>query len=214
MADSTSQNPEGQTSPSNSPSLPPPPTNPPPASQGRSSAGRSTPRKRNNNRRKKTTTSRNVKPTEPKTRAATPKKEETERTEGITPDEVRDMLEDIGEGLHDFACTALKLDPKEWPDLFTWDKRELDKTAPALSRVLNRHRRLEPIVKASDELLVTLKIGKYVTRNIGKTRAAAALPFEGEPDVDDDQADDESKGGAKRDVHGKVVGLPPLGGVG
>lgn len=210
MSDSSSQNPSETPNASSSPSLPgPPATSSEPAdSQQPSSGGRKkTTRKSNrkSNRSRKSTVAKSGHKRGP---ASAPTDEASELPK-LEPKMTRQALESFGDLAHNGLCEVLGVVPEDWPEIGTLTKKDLDELEGPLTRILNRHRALAPVVERSDEVFVAIKTGQYAFRNMAAVKAARALALEHEAE---EIAREEVT--QQREEPRKVAPVPAIGRVG
>jgi hypothetical protein len=177
MTDSPSPSPSGIPEPSSSPNLTTAPETPPKKTSARGSRGRSSARagKSKKNTARKTSRGRgaSVKPGETKTPPPRgPEPEPGPEIPKITTEQVRTSLREAGELLNQAACAYAGVYPNEW-DIFTFDAEDLDELEGPVTRIVNKNVAAARLVEKSDELVVTLKLGRWALEGVQGTRSAA-----------------------------------------
>lgn len=217
MDDSTSPSLKGTPDPSSSPtpSLPDPTPSPAPgASPAPSSAGaKKTTARRKKTSRKKSTSRRSTKvdagspASRSRSRSPAPAPEPQAEVIKVTPAEVRTALRDAGDLLNTLTCEVLGVDQDQWPMLFAFDDQDLDELQDPVARIVNKRTALAKVVEKSDELVVTIKLGRWAADNIADVMAARRFA----------EAEQIAQEGRQRDTGEeprKVVEVAAVGGVG
>lgn len=107
------------------------------------------------------------------------------------------------------SCAVLDLDPDQWPDIFTFEDRDLDELQGPITRIANKRAALARVVEESDEIVVSLKLGRWAAESIQTINFARKLPKDGD---EPPGPEDVEEGSAE--VAPEAPGLPDASGIG
>lgn len=218
MSDFPSPSPSGAPSPSETGPSPSSETTPAPKTTRRGGASRGRSSARGSGRKKaagkKTTagrkTSRSRTGSTPPPRSSSPDPEPARERPTVDTKQVKVALEETGKILNQAGCAIAGVYPEDWPEIFTFTRQDLDELAEPLARIANKHIAAAQLVGASDEIIVSLKLGRWAVEGIQATFAARRYA-EVERDPGEPDNDREERHGA---IPAQVVEVPRGGGGG